>query len=213
MLRRLSFPISATLLSLGLYLPSVRAGESAYIPAGVDPGSIRLEKVRLVNVRAVTYSAQPCEVAFRDPGGSSVCPQARDEAAVAAYEATYSYAGPPLASDQSAGGSFSFSVRFRPDELPPDTKRAMAFGKLSRSDAAAYFTLTTSHGLASRTAIDGRQSRLCPGRIADGQWTHTDPACHDEVVYRAVATPSDYLTVTVEPVAAHGPAAGLVSSR
>ena len=212
MLRRFSFAVTVAVLSLVTLLPSY-AGESASIPANADPASIRFEKVKLVSVRPAVAAVACAEPASIEPDGSSPCPEARAEAPMAFYEATYSFNAPPLASDESAGRSFTFSVRFRPEELPADTRRALETGKITRSDAAGYFTLSTARRPAARLAIDEGQSHLCAGSVVDGQWTHSDAACQDRVVLRAANVPSDYLTVTVEPAARRVTSAGLASAR
>src|SRR5271165_1159933 len=122
MIRRLFTPMTVALLSGGLLFPSLRAAEtnntnpathSAYIPAGADLSTIRFEKARLVKVPSrIQYTSDTdyCkELAFRDPGGSIACPYARTEATVPAYEATYSYTGQAMASDEYAGRNFTFS--------------------------------------------------------------------------------------------------------
>jgi hypothetical protein len=219
MLRRLVTPMTAALLSGGLLFPSIRAEDSnnhtsttavhpfthfAYIPVGADLGTIRFEKVTMVKVPAgFQYTTDPdyCqELAFRDPGGSIACPSAQSEAPVPAYEATYSFTGQPLASDEYGGRNFTFSVYLQPGELAPDVQKALAGGKLSRSDAAAYFAVNTYREAVRRVAIDNQQSHFCDGNFVDGMWAHTDPGCNDNVVYAAVTVPSGYITVKVEPV-------------
>jgi hypothetical protein len=201
MLRRSFLPMTIALLGGGL-LPSAHAGEAAYIPASADTGSIRFEKVRMVTVPSrIAFHSDRCgEMAFRDPGGSIVCPQERVLESAKAYEVTYSYLGAPLESDQSAGRSFTFRVRFRPEELPADMQKALATRKLSRTDQAAYFAVTASRQSVGVAAIDGQRSRFCAGNYVDGQWARTDPGCRDTLSYRTVTEPSGYLTVRVEPV-------------
>jgi hypothetical protein len=48
--------------------------------------------------------------------------------------------------------------------------------------------------------IDQANSNLCDGNYVDGNWTHTNPKCEDDVAYKVVATPSNYITVKVDPV-------------
>jgi hypothetical protein len=221
--------MTLAILSAGLLLPSLRAGGSkdaiatagipaaaptrienlhpfthvVYLPEGADPTTIRFEKVRPIKVATrVVYSGSVCESpAFREPGGSIACPSARSEGLVKAYEATYSFSGRPLASDEQAGRYFTFNVRFRPDELPADVERAVASGKLNRADLAAYFLVTTYRQPVNQVAVDLRQSRFCDRSVRDGSWTPADPGCRDDIHYETVSAPSGYLTVKVEPVA------------
>jgi len=234
MFQRLFTPMTVALLSGGLLFPPLHAADSkstagtgaaqpnpfthfSYIPAGADPGTIRFEKAKLVKVPSrvkYTMDADYCkEQAFRDPGGSIACPSTQTEASVAAYEATYSYTGQPLASDEYAGRNFTFSVYFRLDELAPDVQKALAGKKLTRSDAAGYFAVSTYREPVRRVAIDPRQSHFCAGNFVDGAWVHTDPGCRDNIGYTAVTAPSDYVTVKVEPVAQRLDQAGVVAAR
>jgi len=213
--RRLVTTIAAVFLGAGLLIPAQNgpnvAAEGPFthfarIPVGADLRTIRFEKVKTVKVRAVVAStgdANYCrEAGSRDPGGSMACPQARGGAPVEAYEVTYSYTGPPLASDEYANRNFTFSVYFRPNELSPDAQRAIAARKISRADAAGYFAVSTYREQAGRVAIDDTKSRFCPGTYVDGVWTHNDPRCEDKVVYREVSEPSGYITVQVDAVPA-----------
>jgi hypothetical protein len=237
-IRRL-IPVTAALLTGGLLLPCLRAGEAnqtknaapkgagtqtedlhpfthlAYIPAGTDLGDIRFEQVRMVKVPTrIIYTMDRCgELAFGDPGGSSACPDARTEAPVPAYEAVYSFTGQPLASDEYAGRHFTFSVLFRPDELTSDAQEALTGRNLSRPEAATYFAVTTYREPVSRVAIDGQESHFCAGNFVDGLWTHTDRGCKDTIGYRAVTAPPDYITVKVDPISPRGKGVGLVSAR
>jgi hypothetical protein len=206
MIKRHFAPVTVALLSGGLLLAPLRADgpftHLAYIPAGVDPGTIRFEKARVVKIstssRSTTDSNYCREVAFRDPGGSVVCPQAQTGAAVPAYEVTFSLQGQPLASDERADRNFTFRVYFRPEELGADVQKALAGKKLNRSDAAGYFTVSTYRENARRVAVDNKQSRFCGGNYVDGQWSKTEAGCQDDVRYASVIAPSDYITVRVE---------------
>ena len=189
----------------------------AYLPAGTDPGTIRFERVKLVRVATrvkYTMDSNYCkQLAFRDPGGSIACPSAETEASAPAYEVTYSVTGQPLASDEHASPDFTFSVYFRPDELPADMQKALVGGKLSRADRTAYFAVSTYREPVRRVAIDERKSHFCEGNLVDGAWTHTDPGCKDDVSYTAVTAPSGYITVKVEPVSKKLERAGMLSAK
>jgi len=224
MLRRLSTPMAAVLLTGGLLFPSLRAAENlhpfthlATIPAGADLSTIRFEKVRLVQLPSrIKYTSDEgyCkELAFRDPGGSMACPSARTEAPVSAYEVTYSFTGQPLGSDETGGRNFTLSVYFRPNELPPDVQKALSERKLSRSDAAAYFAVSTSREPAKRVVIDDRQSHFCAGNYVDGAWAHTDAGCLDTINYTSVTAPSDYITVKVDAASSRMQQAGMVAKK
>ncbi len=240
MLRRLFPAMTMAFLSGGLFLPSVCAGGSnhdaatagnpggprtqsedlhpfthlVYLPADTDPGTIRFEKGKLVKTATrMEYTAGSCdEAGVAEPGGSIGCGSARTAGAVPAYEATYSFSAPPLASDEYGGRYFTFQVRFRMDELPADMQKALSSGKLSRADLAAYFAVTTSRGAVSAMAIDARGSQFCAGSFVDGAWT-ADRGCRDEIRYRTVTMPSGYLTVKVKPVVARAQGVATASAR
>lgn len=124
----------------------------AYVPAGADLSTIRFEKARLIRVPAkIRYTSdtrQCAQAAFREPGGSMYCPYAETGSREAAYEITYSYHGPPLASDEHAQEYSTFQVYFDPGELSPKTRQALAGKKQGRRNAAGYFRVTT-HGSSS----------------------------------------------------------------
>ena len=240
MLRRLFPAMTMAFLSGGLFLPSVCAGGSNHDAAtagnpggprtaergfasvhapglssgGHRPGTIRFEKGKLVKTATrMEYTAGSCdEAGVAEPGGSIGCGSARTAGAVPAYEATYSFSAPPLASDEYGGRYFTFQVRFRMDELPADMQKALSSGKLSRADLAAYFAVTTSRGAVSAMAIDARGSQFCAGSFVDGAWT-ADRGCRDEIRYRTVTMPSGYLTVKVKPVVARAQGVATASAR
>jgi hypothetical protein len=176
---------------------------TARVAAGADIGTIRFQCIKRVQVptrvRYTADSAHCDELQFREPGGSAACPQAKTEASETAYEVTYSVKSQPMASDESASREFTFSVYFRPGELPADVHKAIA-RKLSHTDLAGYFAVTTSVETAPRTAIDNEKSHFCAGNYVDGAWTHADRACLDDIRYGKAASSSGFLTVRVEPV-------------
>jgi len=223
MLRHRFTTIAAALLSGGLLIPALCADDSnhttgtmavqpeglspfthvARIPAGADLRTIRFEGVKMVELPTAgsyTMDADYChELTFRDPGGSIACLHVQPGAPVAAYEATYSFIGQPLASDEYANQYFTFAVYFRPDELPADAQKALASHKMSREDAAGYFTVSTGRELVSRVAIDNSQSHFCEGNYVDGAWTRSNQRCQDKIAYGTLTEPSGYVTVKVDP--------------
>lgn len=178
----------------------------AWIPADSDENTIRFKGAKLVQVpTTITYTMNPkyCEeLAFQDPGGSMYCPYTQTGSPTAAYQVTYSYIGPPLASDESATRNFTFDVYFRVDELPPAAKAALTGRTRDRADLAGYFTVETLRKPVQQVVIDEARSRFCAGSYVDGAWTHSDANCKDEIVTKSVALLDDYLTVRVEPVPA-----------
>jgi hypothetical protein len=186
----------------------------AQIPADSDKGTIRFEGAKIVQVPTrITYTMDPryCEeVAFRDPGGSMYCPSLQTGSPATAYEVTYSYIGQPMPSDEYGGRYFTFRVYFRPDELAPEVRQALAEKKWNRADFAGYFQVNTFREPVQRTVIDEAKSHFCSGSFADGAWTHSETNCQDEIHMKAIASPSDYITVRVDPVSAM---AGRVSTE
>jgi hypothetical protein len=186
----------------------------ARIPADADLSSIKMEGVKAVKVATRRRSVTDTDYCgyvnrFADPGGSMFCPQVTNEAQVSAYRVSYSYQGQPMASDEYASTSFTFSVYFRPGELNPGLLRALSSGSVSRSTAAEYFQLTTSRGSVPQTVIDRTKSKFCRGTYIDANWIHTDPKCEDVVAYKVIAIPSPYITVKVVPVFPRVETAGL----
>jgi hypothetical protein len=176
----------------------------ARIPADSDTATIRLEKIRSVRVpQLVQYTAHAAycrDMAFRDPGGSMYCPESRTIGTAAAFEATYSYTGQPLASDEYHVGRYTFQVYFRPDELASEVRAAIETGKWKATYLAEYFMLHTDPESVHRAVIDESQSKFCDGNFVDGNWTRTDPACRDQIAYATATVLSGYLTVKVDPI-------------
>jgi len=176
----------------------------ARISADSDTATIRLEKIRSVRVpQLVQYTAHVAycrDLASRDPGGSMYCPEPRTIGTAAAFEATYSYTGQPLASDEYHAGRYTFQVYFRPDELAPEVRTVIETGKWKATYLAEYFMLHTDPERVHRAVIDESQSKLCEGNFVDGNWTHTDPACRDRIAYTTATVLSGYLTVKVDPI-------------
>jgi len=204
--------LGAVLCASQLSVP-VRAGTSdelhpfthmALIPAGADLNSIRFVSAKMVKVptgmRYITNADTCAALAYRDPGGSMYCDFAMPASPVEAYQVTYSYRGQPLASDEYGNRSFQFEVFFRPEELPPALRNALAAGKLSRTQIAEDFTVKTSLEPVERTVIDNRRSSFCNAIVKDGLWKLTDPNCRDQVSYKTSAVEPDYITVQVQPV-------------
>ena len=213
------------LLCAGLLLPSLPAAEAvsasvtvpegqtenlhhfthlAYIPATLEPGTIRFEGIKRVNVPVTikhTADANYCaQAAFREPGGSMFCPSTGAVVSAVAYDVTYSYTGRPIASDEFANRQFVFRVEFQNDELPPEVLQAVSAKKAGRRDMAGYFAVNTTRVPARRVVIDSTRSSFCPGAYQDGLWIRNDEACHDDVHYTAIIAPSDYIAVRVDAV-------------
>jgi hypothetical protein len=175
---------------------------TAYIPAGADLSSIKFESVKATKVATarVSFANQRyCEAGFQEPGGSLYCPYVQDESPMPAYRVTYSFSGPPMASDEYGGTRFTFSVNMRPEDLSPAVRQAISERKLSRAAGAKFFELATARGLSQRVVIDEANSAFCDGRYTDGAWTHTKANCEEKVTYKTVAAPSDYIAVKVDP--------------
>jgi hypothetical protein len=212
----------AMILSGALLVPSVHGGQLkapavndpnvqtedlkpfthiAYIPAQFEPGSVRLENVRMVQVPVTlqrrTDATYCAGLAFRDPGGSEFCSDITVQSKAAAYKVTYSFISEPMASDESASRRFTFSVYFDPAELTPEVKKAVSARKPNRADIARYFTVNTSREAQRRLVIENDQSKFCPGSYVDGAWTHNDPDCRDDIHYGVTMSPSDYVTISV----------------
>jgi hypothetical protein len=199
-----------TLVTLNLATGAARGEETlqpfthaAQVPADSDTGSIRFQKAKLVQIpTTIAYTTNPeyCkDLAFRDPGGSMYCSYARTGTPATAYELTFSVVSPPLASDEYGNRNFTFEVYFRPDELLPDVREAISNGKWSHSDVAGSFNVSTSREGVRQIVIDEAKSHFCTGYLLDGSWTTSDANCKDEVHYKAVAVPSDYITVRIDP--------------
>ena len=180
----------------------------AYIPAGSDLSTIRFEKAKSVEVptriRYTTDTNYCAELMlFRDPGGSMECPHGETESPAVAFELTYSFRGPELASDEYGLRYFFFQVYFRPDDLASYVRSAICNRKLSRAEKASCFTVRTSREYVQHVVIDVAQSNFCDTTPLDGLWTRTDPNCQDRINYVTITSPSDYITVRVDPIPAH----------
>jgi hypothetical protein len=175
----------------------------AQIPADFDTGSIRFQKAKMVRIPTTieyTTNLEYCkDLAFRDPGGSMYCSVARTGTSATAYELTFSVVGPPLASDEYGNRNFTFEAYFRPDELAPDLRQAIANGDRTRSDVAGSFKVSTNREPVRKIVIDDATSHFCAGNLLDGSWTISDANCKDQVHYKAVTVPSDYIAVRIDP--------------
>jgi hypothetical protein len=174
----------------------------AYIPVDADLSSIKMESIKAVKVATKERRVNPhdCNELWAEPGGSRYCPWITEESPVAAYRVTYSYRGPSTASDEIGSSTyFTFDVYFRPDEISAGIRRALSSGKISRSDAAELFELTTSRDSVREVVVDQANSILCDGTyVVDGDWIRTNPKCEDRVAYKEVASASPYITVNVD---------------
>jgi hypothetical protein len=166
------------------------------IPATVDPSTIRFEKLKMVELASKTQTvsgAQNCkDRQFRDPDGAN-CESVKVVARVKALEASYSFIGPELSTGEATPGRATFSVYFRPEELPVDG----SVEKLKREQAGALFQVSTSHPMVQQKVVDKQNSHFCEGSYVDGNWKQADPKCQDQVQYITQTGPSANWTVEV----------------
>ena len=174
----------------------------ARIPAGSDISSLKFHGLKLVTIptrNTLTADARYCGgVARRDPGGSMFCPLVEAGSYERAYEVTYSFEGSPLASDEQGNTSFTFRVYFRPEELGPAERKALFEGKGHRADVAGSFRVTTSRNLEARMVVDEANSTRCAGSYTDGLWMRSDSKCTENLKYKPIMAPSDYITVRID---------------
>jgi hypothetical protein len=169
----------------------------ASIPVGVDPSTIRFEKLKRVELATKTKTTtdlQRCkELQFRDPDGSS-CQTTTVEERVKAIEARYSFSGLELTTGEGIPGRDTFSVYFRPEEVDADGP----VEKLKRDQAAAMFQVVTYRPMVEQKLVDNKHSHYCEGNYVDGNWVHSDPKCQDQVQFMTQTVPSPYMTVQVD---------------
>ena len=139
---------------------------------------------------------------FRDPGGSMFCPQEKAGSPTTAYEATYSFDGLPMASDEFGGTYYLFHIYFRPEELASYVRNALKNRKLSRAEKATYFRVSTSRENVRRVVIDEEQSEFCETTHLFGHFHPIDRNCREKIVYKTITTPSDFIAVRVDPIPA-----------
>ncbi|MCU1260075.1 MAG: hypothetical protein JWO80_2960 [Bryobacterales bacterium] len=187
----------------------------AYIPVGADLSSIEFERIETVKVATKRkFITSMCEAGYQEPGGSMYCPYIQDESLAPAYQISYSFSAPPMASDEYGNTRFTFSVYLHLEDLEPAVRRTVSVGGIGREDAAAYFRLTTFPVFVQRTATDEAASTRCDGNYVDGTWTQTNPDCEDQFTLTTVTIPSNYVMVRVDPTSPsrqktgpdHGPA-------
>jgi len=130
------------------------------------------------------------------------CPHGKAESPATAYEVTYSYHGQELASDEFGLRYFLLHVYFRPDELASTIRSALSNSQLGRAEKASYFTVTTSRERVQQVVIDEKRSAFCDATLRDSVWTRNDPDCQERINYKTITTPSDYITVKVDPIPA-----------
>ena len=168
----------------------------AYIPATVDPSTIRFEKLRSVDLASKTKTTTNPEICkerqFRE-SDSAYCQTVTVVERVKGFEAKYSYSGTVVMAGEATPGRDEFSVYFRPEDLG-------AVGpveKLNREQAESLFDIATSRPTIEQKVIDKEHSQFCAGTYVDGNWTHTDPKCQDQVQYMNRTVPSPNLMVQV----------------
>jgi hypothetical protein len=170
----------------------------ASIPATVDPSTIRFEKLKMVDLasKIQTTTVADCkERQFRDPDGSN-CESIKVLERVKAVQADYSYIGPQLATGEgeTSPSRQSFSVYFRPDELPVNGSVA----KLNREQGESLFQVSTSRPMVQQRVIDKQNSHFCEGNYVDGNWVKTDSKCQENVQYTMRSVPSESWAVAVD---------------
>lgn len=116
---------------------------------------------------------------------------------VKAVEATYSFNGVVLASDEKSGPARgTFAVYFRPEEVSVGVDGPVE--KLKRDQAASLFHVSTYRATVEQQVIDKQNSHFCEGDYIAGNWVRKDPNCQDQVQYISQTVPSPYLTVQVD---------------
>ena len=170
----------------------------ASIPAIVDPSTIRFEKLRQVELasktKTTTDDTRDCkERQLRDPQNTN-CQTTTVVERVKAVEATYSFNGVVLASDEGGPARGTFAVYFRPEEMSAEGP----VEKLKRDQAASFFQVSTYRAKVEQNVIDKQNSHFCEGSYVDGSWVHKDPKCQDQVQYINQTVASPYLTVQVD---------------
>jgi len=214
-----SLPAQTLLVRENVPAPAVVNDLNPFIHAARIPVTSNLLTIRFQGIKAVriptgsrsTADTRYCEeAAFRDPGGSMYCPFVQPEQFVRAYEVTYLFDGQPLGSDEYGSRQHAFSVYFRPEELEPIRPEALTKRKSARADAAGFFQFRWSRDMNERLVIDEARSTFCDGNYIDGSWVHADPKCEDAIRFKAVRTPSEYITVSVELAALRGARSGSV---
>jgi hypothetical protein len=192
---------SSTAADSELRIPDLRPfTHYADIPAGFDTGSIRFEKVKRLEL-PIRIRFVPDPFACLDDA-SKDCQYKQAEFVATAYEVTYSYTGPPLASDEFGNRRFTFDVYFWDSELPAQLNQWLTSNKRNRADAGRYLAVKIYPEPMPRERIDDRQSSFCEGSFNNGLWIHSATKCEDRIVYAHTVPSSGYMTVRVDPVGA-----------
>ena len=172
----------------------------AYIPATVDPKTIRFKRLKMVDLAAKTQTitnSQDCkERSFRDPDGTN-CEAVKVLERAKAVEADYSYLSPEYSTAEGEvipANRQTFSVYLHPDELPVSGP----VEKLNREQAEALFQVSTSRPMVQEKVIDKERSHFCEGDYVDGNWVQKDRNCRQQVEYTTRTVPSESWAVTVD---------------
>ena len=170
----------------------------ASIPATVDPATIRLEKLKTVDLasKTETTTLPDCkERQFRDPDGKN-CDTVKVLETVKAVEAEFSYIGPQVTTVDAPTGPIrqSFTVYFHPEEVPATALDS----NLKREQMASLFQISTSRPMVEERVMDKQNSHLCEGNYVDGNWVQKDSTCKDQVQYTTRAVPASYWAVAVD---------------
>jgi hypothetical protein len=195
---------SGTVLCTGL-VSGVQAADFshiAYVPVDANRSTIRFEKARLILVptgmRATSDARYCAEAAVRDPGGSSFCPSLAPESRVPAWEVTYSYTATAAAWDENGQARSEFAVLYRPEELAPQIQKALAERRRNRSEIAEYFALKTYRETLPKVVVNEAQSSFCDGNFVEGALVNNNSNCVANIALKTVASPSDWVTISVE---------------
>lgn len=179
----------------------------AYIPATVDPKTIRLKRLKTVDLASKTQtitSSQDCkDRSFRDPDGGN-CEAVKVLERVKAVEAEYSYLSPEYSTTEGEvvpANRQTFSVYLHPEELPVSEP----VEKLNREQAESLFQVSASRPIVQEKVVDKERSQFCEGNYVDGNWIQKDPKCQPHVEYTTRTVPSESWAVTVD--IAHPPLA------
>lgn len=170
----------------------------ASIPATVDPATIRLEKLKAVDLdsKIETVRRPDCnDRQFRDPDGTN-CDMLKVLEKVKAVEAEFSYVGPQADPSETHTGPIrqNFSVYFHPEEVPATALDS----KVKRERMQSLFQISTSRPVVQERVIDKENSHFCAGNYTDGSWVPTDSNCKDQVQYTTRTAPSSYWAVAVD---------------
>jgi hypothetical protein len=174
----------------------------AWIPADANTASIKFVGIKettvFTTIETISDPVRCNNLSAKPPLESEYCPEVRDGSPARAYEVTYSFIAAPLPTDKTHDPNFAFQVYFRPEELPPQLRKAVTEHKVKREELGSYFRISTSRPSVQSTVVNNAKSSFCKGTYVDGSWVLEDPNCQDKVVLKKVIVPSQYIAVKVE---------------